>query len=170
MRNRKFIKATNSFIETGSYLGDGIQLAIDTGFDDIYSIELSQDLHYHCIERFKNEKNVKLILGDSSIKLKEILNENPGKKFTYWLDGHYSGDGTAMGEKYCPLVDELLEILSRGVDGELIYVDDMRVYKEGHPDISLETIITLINQFKPNAKYWFEPSEWDAEDCLIIEY
>ena len=39
-RIEKFKNKTSNFIETGSYLGDGIQLAIDSGFDNIYSIEL----------------------------------------------------------------------------------------------------------------------------------
>lgn len=170
MRSRKFIKATESFIETGSHLGDGIQLAIDSGFNEIYSIELAEKYYSHCKERYKDDPNIKLVLGDSAFELKTILDQNPNKKFTYWLDGHYSGQDTALGIKNCPLVEELFAILSRGIDGELIYIDDMRVYRENHPDVSLETILTMINQFKPNAKYWFEPSEWDSEDYLIVEY
>ena len=38
----------NYFIETGSYLGDGIQQAIDAGFKNIISIELSDKYFNIC--------------------------------------------------------------------------------------------------------------------------
>jgi HSP90 family molecular chaperone len=73
-KTKKFIKKTENFIETGSYLGDGIQLAIDSGFSKIYSIELGPHLYEGCKRRFANQPNVNLILGDSSEKLKELFN------------------------------------------------------------------------------------------------
>ena len=169
MRNKNFTKKTGDFIETGSYYGDGIQLAIDSGFDKIYSIELSEDLYRHCKSRFFNSDKVNLVLGDSSIKLKEILENNEGISFTFWLDGHYSGGVTARGEKDCPLKEELECILSRDVENELICIDDMRHYRD-HPDINLNEILDLIKKYKPNSKYWFESSELDPEDCMVIEY
>ena len=169
MRNRKFIKKTENFIETGSYYGDGIQLALESGFQKVYSIELSLDLYNHCKNRFDKNENVEIILGDSTYKLKEILEKNPDSKFTYWLDGHYSGGVTAKGDKECPLREELESILSRDVEGELIYVDDMRHYKN-HPDINLNDILDLLKKYKPNAKYRFEESDLDPEDQMIIEY
>ena len=72
-KNTNFIKKTDFFIETGSFLGDGIQLAINSGFEKIYSIELGEHLYQHCKQRFANDPQVHLVLGDSSVKLKEIL-------------------------------------------------------------------------------------------------
>jgi hypothetical protein len=168
-KREKFIKKTDSFIETGSYLGDGIQLAIDSGFLNIYSIELGHHLHDICKKRFSKQSNVKLILGDSSDKLRELLNENPNTPFTYWLDGHYSEGITSRGKKDCPLKEELEAILSRGVNGELIYIDDMRYYKNDK-DISLEEIISIVKKYKPDAIWRFEASNLDPEDHLLIEY
>jgi hypothetical protein len=168
-RDRNFTRKTDFFIETGSYYGDGIQLALNSGFDKIYSIELSKDLYNHCVSRFSNFGKVEILLGDSSIKLKEILEKNPNVPFTYWLDGHYSGGVTARGEKDCPLKEELECILSRDIEGELIYIDDMRHYRN-HEDIDLEYIKNLINKYKPKAKYWFEESNLDEKDQMVIEY
>lgn len=168
-KKQKFKKKTDWFIETGSFMGNGIQLAIESGFSKIFSIELSEELYKNCLKKFSNNKNVNLILGDSSIKLKELLEQNPDIPFTYWLDGHYSEGVTAKGEKDCPLYEELKAILSRNVNGELIYIDDMRIYKN-HKDISIKLILELIEIYKPNAKWWFEPSELDNEDHLLIEY
>lgn len=36
------------WVETGSHHGDGIQQAIDAGFKELYSIELSHDLYLRC--------------------------------------------------------------------------------------------------------------------------
>lgn len=168
-KNENFIKKTDFFIETGSFLGDGIQLAINSGFVKIYSIELGENLYQHCKNRFVNDPKVHLILGDSSVKLKEILDQNPRVPFTYWLDGHYSEGITARGNKDCPLNEELEAILSRGVDGELIYIDDMRYYKNDK-DISLDEILNIVNKYKKNATWRFEASSLDPEDQLIIEY
>ena len=52
MRKENFIQKTDAFIETGSYLGDGIQLAINSGFSEIYSIELGDHLYQHCQRTF----------------------------------------------------------------------------------------------------------------------
>lgn len=169
MRSRKFTKKTEYFIETGSYAGDGIQLALESGFQKVYSIELSPNLYRDCINRFRGNEKVEIILGDSTYKLREILEKNPGMKFTYWLDGHYSGGSTAKGEKECPLREELESILSREIEGELIYIDDMRHYRD-HEDINLDTILGLIKKYKPNAKYRFEGSDLDPEDQMVIEY
>jgi hypothetical protein len=168
-RNRKFIKKTENFIETGSYLGDGIQLAIESGFGRIYSIELSENLYNHCVSRFSQYNIVNIVLGDSTVKLKEILDNNPNTSFTFWLDGHYSGGMTARGEKDCPLREELECILSRNITGEIIYIDDMRHYRDHH-DINLSDIVNILNKYKPNCKYWFESSDLDMEDQMVIEY
>ena len=169
MRKENFIQKTDAFIETGSYLGDGIQLAINSGFSEIYSIELGDHLYQHCQRRFQGNPNVNLILGDSSIKLKELLDKHPKTAFTYWLDGHYSSGITVKGEKYTPLAEELEAILSRDIEGELIYIDDMRDYRE-HVDISLDIILDMVKKYKPNAIVRFESTEWDPEDCMVIEY
>lgn len=169
MRKNLFIHKTDFFIETGSYSGDGIQLALNSGFSKIYSIELSPQHLEECKRRFSGEDRVELILGDSSVELRKIMEKNPSAKFTFWLDGHYSGGTTAKGEKETPLREELESILSRDISGEIIYIDDMRQYRTHH-EITLKDILDLIEKYKPFAKYWFEPSDLDPEDQMVIEY
>jgi len=163
------MKKTEKFIETGSYFGDGIQLALDSGFTDVYSIELGEHLHNGCRRRFQSNPHVHLILGDSSLQLKELLDQHPTTPFTYWLDGHFSAGITVRGSKDTPLYEELVSILSRDVTGEVIYIDDMRYYRDHH-DISLDEILSLLEEYKPHATYRFEPSSLDPEDCMVIEY
>ena len=61
------------FIETGSFEGAGIQRALDVGFETIISIEYAKRYYDLCVEKFKNNKNVKIYLGDSVSTLPKIL-------------------------------------------------------------------------------------------------
>ena len=50
------------FVETGSHIGNGIQEAIDAGFTEVYSIELSGKFFNICKERFKNKLDFDKVL------------------------------------------------------------------------------------------------------------
>ena len=56
----KFKNKTQSFIETGSYMGDGIQLAIDSGFEKVYSIEISES-HYKFLSELIESKGARAL-------------------------------------------------------------------------------------------------------------
>lgn len=161
-KETNFYKKTESYIETGAFEGYSIQLALDSGFFKIYAIELIEHYYKHCVDRFVNEPKVQMILGDSSLKLKEVLDNNPNMPFTYWLDAHMS-DST-------PLITELEMILSRNINGELIYVDDMRLYENFDQTVNIQTITDLIKKYKPNAKISYESDRWHSNDILIIDY
>lgn len=50
MRYEKFKRRTDWFIETGSYIGLGIDLALQSGFSKVFSIELTDHYHNACVE------------------------------------------------------------------------------------------------------------------------
>jgi len=50
------------FIETGSYTGDGIQAALNSGFTKVISIELVPHYYNLCKKRFQNNPMVNYIL------------------------------------------------------------------------------------------------------------
>ena len=88
------------FGETGTFCGDGIQLALNSNrFENIASIELSKEYYFLAKNKFINQKSVKLVLGDSSKVLANVI-KNIHVPITFWLDGHYSGGNTAKAEKY----------------------------------------------------------------------
>ena len=170
-KSNNFKTKTEAFIETGSCYGDGIQLAIDSGFKQIYSIELCPILFVACQKRFYNNRSVQVLLGDSSIVLKDLLNVFPDTSFTFWLDGHYSGPGTAKGSKDSPLMEELEMILSRSTTtNDLIYIDDMRIYKNYDSEINEENITKLVKQYRPEAVITYEDTFYGISDIMIIEY
>ena len=128
-------------VETGTYLGDMIWAQKDY-FEKIYSIELSEQLFNKAKKRFKNKNQVKLIQGDSSEKINQILNEIQSPVLL-WLDGHYSGGITAKGDKACPIYAELNQIFNSPFS-HLILIDDARLFtgKDDYP--TLEELKTFV--------------------------
>jgi len=55
-------------VETGTYLKEMIE-AMKTSFDKIYSIEISHDFFNRAKKRFKSEKNIEPVLGNSGKKI-----------------------------------------------------------------------------------------------------
>jgi len=125
------IKIMNDvFIETGAYMGDGIQAAINLGFKEIHSIELSEKYYNICKEKFKNYSYVHLHLGDSGIILPNLI-QNIKKGITFWLDGHYSSLDTACAKDYCsPIVFELMSIKTYYHINHVILIDDMKDFTQ----------------------------------------
>ena len=121
--SNKIIK-TKHYIETGTYLGDGIR-SILNNYENIHSIELSEKWYEYNIEQFKNNKNVKIYLGDSKKIVPELLN-NINEPITIYLDAHYSGGTTAFGDEEVPLLFEL-EILKNRKYDDIIIIDDCRL-------------------------------------------
>lgn len=114
------------FVETGSYMGDGINKAFLAGYSKVYSIELSNSWVNYCRNRFGNRSDLVLVQGDSAEVLESIISaiEEP---ITFWLDGHWSCGDTALG-KYgpSPLLLELDIIKNHKIKNHTIIIDDMK--------------------------------------------
>jgi hypothetical protein len=115
---------TKQYIETGTYLGDGIKHVLND-YKIIHSIELSEKWYQHNVKQFKNNKNVKMYLGDSKKILPELL-KTINEPITIYLDAHYSGGTTAFGEEEVPLLFEL-EVLKERKYDDIIIIDDCRL-------------------------------------------
>jgi hypothetical protein len=66
----------------------------------------------------------------------------------FWLDGHYSGGFTAMGEKETPVYEELKIIFSNKQD-HVILIDDARLFNgnDGYP--TFDDLKIFIHQHYP---------------------
>ncbi|MFN8251446.1 MAG: hypothetical protein U0V75_06150 [Ferruginibacter sp.] len=128
-------------VETGTYLGDMVEACKHT-FDKVYSVELSEKLYKKATKRFAKDTNVELLCGDSSVKLPEIL-KKVNQPCLFWLDGHYSGGVTAMGNLECPVREELAAILSHAVS-HVILVDDARLFNGTHDYPTVDEIKQII--------------------------
>ena len=92
----------NIFIETGTYMGEGVDYALVQGFEKVYSIELDKERYLECKEKFKENSNVFIYEGDSSVVLKEIL-KSIDESCVIFLDAHYCADGSSISEKMVPV-------------------------------------------------------------------
>jgi hypothetical protein len=122
-------------VETGTYRGDMLE-AMKHDFEKLYSIELSPELHAEAKTRFKPDKNIELIFGDSGRELARIL-QRIDRPTLFWLDGHYSAGVTARGEKDTPIFEELRSILLAPDLGHVLIIDDARCFgtDSGYPTI-----------------------------------
>ena len=123
-------KSTNIFIETGSHYGDGIQVALDSGYDKVLSIECKKEYYEHCLKRFDKNDKVYLFYGDSSKDLSKML-ENIDEPATIFLDAHYMWNDPNQileehpGKGKIPLIDELIQIKEHKLNTHIILIDDI---------------------------------------------
>jgi len=115
---------TNHYIETGTYMGNGIKSVLQN-YNNIHSIELSEKWYNYNVEQFKMNVNVSMYLGDSKKILPDLLN-NINEPITIFLDAHYAGTPTALGDEETPLLFEL-EILKNRKYDDIIIIDDCRL-------------------------------------------
>ena len=157
-----FLKYPNPvFVETGSCDGDGIQLALDCGFRTIYSIELAPDHYFRCIERFKDNRNVHLIFGDSSLVLSTVLSEI-NEPITFWLDAHY------YEHSVCPLLQEIEAISKHPVKTHTIMIDDIRDLVNYGLGLSTDVLMQKILLINPDYMFTFKDG-FAQNDILIAK-
>jgi hypothetical protein len=135
-------------VETGTFKGGLIDYSKNI-FDRIYSIELNDEMFVKAKIRFKDEKHVTILQGDSSIVLPKVLCQIE-KPCLFWLDSHYSGGVTSVGEKQTPIIDELDHIFVHPIKSHVILIDDARCFgvKKDYPSIYL--IKRMISQNYPD--------------------
>ena len=97
---------TDIYIETGSANGRSLNFALDAGFGKCYGCEISSSKVKHCRQIFSG-LDVQVFQGDSGLILGHMLAELPCGEFTMLLDAHQFDSLDAIGEKQCPLLDEL---------------------------------------------------------------
>ena len=122
------------FVESGTFRGDTVA-AMRPFFRELVSIELFAELYLAAYNRFEGDEKVKIVHGDSGEVLPLVVNHIEGP-IIYWLDGHYSGAGTASSkDTECPIIAELDAIIGRGNPKDVILIDDARLFgwRPGYP-------------------------------------
>ncbi len=111
-----------TLVETGTCEGS-TPAALANDFSEIYSAELSPELHRIAAARLKDHRHVRLYLGDSREFLSDLLPRLTGK-ILFWLDAHHSG-GPTVGFGDDPLAGELRVIDElAGPDRAVVVIDD----------------------------------------------
>jgi len=155
--DKVFAKYPNKyFVETGCYIGDGIQSAINAGFDNIISIEISPKFSTLCEVLFKNNENVKIIRGDSSIILSDVISSIK-EPITFWLDAHLVYDPKVALRCLNPLLLELEAIKVHKIKTHTILIDDLRLWgKQINVGFGEEDLKQKILEINSNYQFFYE--------------
>jgi hypothetical protein len=98
--------ALETFVESGTSSGDTCARMLTEGATRVYTTEAWEQAYAAAVRRFENDDRIDVLFGDSADLLPGILDKLDGPAL-FWLDAHYSGDGTAKLEKQTPIVEEL---------------------------------------------------------------
>lgn len=113
-------------VETGTYQGAMIH-ATHSRFKEIYSIELSSELHQRAKIMFAHLPHVHLIQGDSAVELGNLV-QYLDRPCLFWLDAHYSGGITARGIEDTPIMAEMNYITKHSIKKHVVLIDDARCF------------------------------------------
>lgn len=138
------------FVETGTFHGD-TTWEMSRHCKSVYTIELSRHLYEKAAQRFKWNKKVQPLQGDSGEQLKNVMSQLD-EPALFWLDGHYSAGETAKGNKVTPIFEELSHILNDSQNKHVIIIDDARLFGKDPEYPSFENLIDFILERKPSAK------------------
>jgi hypothetical protein len=145
----KYKKDCTIFFETGTHQGDSVADALYLGYEKIFSVEVAEVYYNMCVEKFKNNDNVYLFLGDSNIRMPEMLTM-VDQKALFWLDGHWLAGHENTGE---PIWKELEFLESQPIKTHTILIDDIDPLFPGR-ETDLKQAILKIN---PAYKFVMEP-------------
>lgn len=118
------------FVETGCYLGNGIQCATDNNFTNIHSCDINQIYVTDCKTKFTHAN---IIHSESLAFLKELL-PTLNNRTLFWLDAHfpdYYGTNDKTEEFRIPLITEmeLIKQLKPDYSKDVFICDDMRTFR-----------------------------------------
>lgn len=152
------------FCETGTYKGDGVQMALDCGFTKVHSMEIFEPLYLQSSKRFVNDFRVKIWRGDTSNNLIDMIC-NINQPITFWLDSHASGcDSSYNANCPNPLLKELEVISKHPIKTHTILMDDVRFFNEwGMP---IELLMKIILDINPLYNFCFEDG-FQKEDIFV---
>lgn len=138
-------------IETGTYRGDMVR-ATRSAFREIYSIELGIDLYQRAQRLFARFPHIHLLHGDSSMRLRD-LSALLNRQALFWLDAHYSGRGTALGDYETPIMAELDCIFAHPIKSHVILIDDARCFDGRHDYPTLEGLKSHVSNRSPESSF-----------------
>jgi hypothetical protein len=116
-----------TLIETGTYLGVTAARCARV-YDQVVTIELDPDLAAKAAVHLCRFPNVRVIQGDATKHLGQILAASPEGSVVAFLDGHFSGGMTARGELPEPAIVELGLLAAYVSRVQAIVIDDFRLF------------------------------------------
>ena len=159
----KYRKYSDILIETGTYLGDGVQCAFDAGYKKVYSCDINFECVSNAKEKFK-DKDFIVELKPSEIALKEFL-DGIDKPCVIFLDGHaMPKDGHPSTREFghstlsesaltCPLMEELQIIKDHHINEHVILIDDFQCLDTWcFNELSYDDVLDFVSTINPKYK------------------
>ena len=141
-----------TYVETGLWLGHGIRVALDCGFESIYSCDINSKSVDLGTQMYGNNDNVKMYHAKSVDYLKMLFQSNNiTENITFYLDAHFVTEEEALelgGEFKSPLLEEIQLIGKYCKDKDnVIMIDDYhKIEKWSHQKSELEKNLLKINK------------------------
>jgi hypothetical protein len=157
------------FVETGTANGDCVRIALECGFQKVFSVELDVDLQTENIKNYQpfiKQNKVNLVIGDSLFELCNLITKLDAKT-TFWLDAHQ--DFGPKGVKRCPLYEEIECIKNSSIKTHTIMIDDLRML--GHwwgEGVDLDTLKNKILEI--NTEYKFTLEDGHVPNDILVAY
>ena len=156
-----------AFVETGTSYGDTARYLAQF-VDQVFSCEPYPQLFQYNVERNKQFKNITMWNKGSEECFSDMLQQVRGRPL-FWLDGHYSGDGTALTGNHSPIIHEL-QMIGDTAAGVVVAIDDVRLFEScqnviagtferGYP--KLEKIVAILKASLPQNRLVIRG------DCLL---
>lgn len=122
------------WVETGTYLGDMAAHLAATGAR-IITLEPMPELFLAAQARLAHLPRVQVRNETSQAGFLRAARDS-GPEINFWLDGHYSGEGTHRGGSDTPILEELMAIALLVQDGirVAVFIDDVRLFVEEWAD------------------------------------
>jgi hypothetical protein len=148
-----------TFVESGTFYGQTVA-RVKNQFEKVISFELSRDLFELNALAFSRYEHIEVRFGDSADLLRGI-NQRASGRILFWLDGHYSGPGTALGTVVSPILAELDAIQQNGRADDCILIDDARLFtgRSGYPVV--EEVRSKLKKINPQYEI---QDDWD---CIV---
>ena|ERR1700733_8281433 len=151
-------------IESGTFLGV-TAARCSRSFERVLTMELDIDLAQQATTYLRRFSNVEVFQGDAVQLLPQLIAREDARAAVVFLDGHYSGGKTALGDIPEPAIPEL-EILAQHRDKICgIVVDDFRLFgaEAGFPKKS--DVILAVERLFPSPAFEL----YAHADQLIVE-
>ena len=131
-----------TLVETGTYRGNMVH-AMRNLFERIYSIELSPELCVKAQQRFRKQRHIAILQGDSATVLPRLISSLSSPAL-FFLDGHYSGGITARGDEDSPVTSEISTVLEQVRLRFAILIDDARFFNGGNGYPTIDHLQNLV--------------------------
>lgn len=151
-------------IETGYWMGEGVERAFQSGFEKVYTCDINPDFIASAKEKFK-DKNVISEVQESQDFLKKVLSEID-ERVVIFLDAHFMpldenrkdlGFGPISvkeGIDPCPLMKELEIIKNHQIKDHVILIDDFQCFGTWIFDgLEFDDVYEYVKTINPNYKH-----------------